>query len=318
MIILVPDSVRGELAPRVREISPNIVLQAYTEEGPLPDQMDEAEGVLRWIAGKRYSALVAQGERVRWLHTASAGVDHVLTAEVKAKAGLQVTNSGSAFEIAISEFVLAWMLMVARRLPLLLERQRAHVWEWVPQQELYGATVGIVGLGPIGRGVAMRSKAFGMRTLGFRRQNKAVDDVDEVLTGPVGLARVLAESDYVVLAAALTDTTRALLGAEQLAQMKPGAWLINIARGAMIDEPALVAALQNKTLAGACLDVFAREPLPTESLLWNMPNVYICPHSSSGWTEGLQTRQKQLFLDNLRRFAGGEPLANVVDIARGY
>ena len=318
MIILVPDSVRGELAPRVREISPDIVLQAYTEEGPLPDQMDEAEGVLRWIAGKRYSALVAQGERVRWLHTASAGVDHVLTAEVKTKAGLQVTNSGSAFEIAISEFVLAWMLMVARRLPLLLERQRAHVWEWVPQQELYGATVGIVGLGPIGRGVAMRSKAFGMRTLGFRRQNKAVDDVDEVLTGPVGLARVLAESDYVVLAAALTDTTRALLGAEQLAQMKPGAWLINIARGAMIDEPALVAALQNKTLAGACLDVFAREPLPTESLLWNMPNVYICPHSSSGWTEGLQTRQKQLFLDNLRRFAGGEPLANVVDIARGY
>jgi len=100
--------------------------------------------------------------------------------------------------------------------------------------------------------------------------------------------------------------------------MKPGAWIINIARGAMIDEPALIAALQNGTIAGACLDVFAREPLPTDSPLWDMPNVYVCPHSSSGWTEGLQTRQKQLFLDNLRRFAQGEPLANVVDIARGY
>jgi len=303
MIILVPDSVRGEMAPRVREISPDIVLQAYAEDGPPPDQWDEAEGVLRWIAGKRYSALVAQGARVRWLHTASAGVDHVLTAEVRAKAGLTVTNSGSAFEIAISEFVLAWMLMVARRLPLLLERQRAHVWEWLPQQELYEATVGIIGLGPIGRGVAARCKAFGMRTLGLRRHQESVEGVDEVLTGPEGLSRVLAESDYLVLAAAL---------------MKPGAWIINIARGTMIDEIALIAALQNGTIAGACLDVFAKEPLPTDSPLWDMPTVYVCPHSSSGWTEGLQARQKQLFLDNLRCFAHGDPLANIVDIARGY
>lgn len=318
MIILVPDNVCAELAPRVRAISADITLQAYAEDGPLPPDLDKAEAVLRWIAGKRYADLVAQGERVRWLHTASAGVDHVLTPAVRAKAGLAVTNSGSAFEIAISEFVLAWMLMVARRLPLLLERQRAHTWEWLPQQELHGATVGIIGLGPIGRGVAARSRAFGMRTLGLRREDKAVDGVDEVLTGPDGLARILAESDYLVLAAALTDTTRALLGAGEMARMKPGAWLINIARGAMVDEPALVHALHNGPMAGACLDVFAREPLPPDSPLWDMPNVYICPHSSSGWTEGLQARQKQLFLDNLQRFAQGRPLASVVDTARGY
>ncbi len=318
MIILVPDSICAELTPRAHDISPEITLQAYAEDGALPGSLNKAEGVLRWIAGKRYADLAAQGEQVRWLHTASAGVDHVLTPALRAKPNLTVTNSGSAFEIAISEFVLAWMLMVARRLPLLLERQRAHVWEWVPQQELHGATVGVIGLGPIGRGVAMRCKAFGMRTLGLRRHSEPVEGVEEVLTGPDGLARVLAESDYVVLAAALTDSTRTLLGAEELARMKPGAWIINIARGAMIDEPALIAALQNGTIAGACLDVFAREPLPTDSPLWDMPNVYVCPHSSSGWTEGLQTRQKQLFLDNLRRFAQGEPLANVVDIARGY
>lgn len=318
MIILVPDSVCAELTPRARAISPGIMLQAYTEDGPPPADLDKAEGVLRWIAGKRYADLAVQGQNVRWLHTASAGVDHVLTPAVRAKANLQVTNSGTAFEIAISEFVLAWMLMVARRLPLLLERQRAHVWEWVAQRELHGATVGIIGLGPIGRGVAARSKVFGMRTLGLRRQSLPADGVDEVLTGQVGLARLLAESDYLVLAAALTDQTRALLGANELAQMKPGTWLINIARGAMVDEPALVAALQNGPMAGACLDVFAREPLPTDSPLWDMPNVYICPHSSSGWTDGLQARQKQLFLDNLRRFVQGEPLASVVDRARGY
>ncbi len=318
MIILVPGSVCAELTPRARAISPDITLQAYTEDGPLPDNLNQAEGVLRWIAGKRYADLTVQSESVRWLHTASAGVDHVLTPAVRARANLQVTNSGTAFEIAISEFVLAWMLMVARRLPLLLERQRAHVWEWVAQRELHGATVGIVGLGPIGRGVAARSKAFGMRTLGLRRQSLPVDGVDEVLTGPDGLARLLAESDYLVLAAALTEGTRALLGANELAQMKAGAWLINIARGAMVDEPALLAALQSGPMAGACLDVFAREPLPTDSPLWDMPNVYICPHSSSGWTDGLQARQKQLFLDNLRRFVQGEPLVNVVDRARGY
>lgn len=318
MIILVPEEVCAELTPRAHEISPDITLQAYAEDGPLPGNLDRAEGVLRWIAGKRYAPLTAQGKRVRWLHTASAGVDHVLTPALRAKANLTVTNSGSAFEIAISEFVLAWMLMVARRLPLLLERQRAHVWEWVPQQELHGATVGVIGLGPIGRGVAVRCKAFGMGTLGLRRRQEPVEGVDEVLTGPDGLARVLAESDYLVLAAALTDGTRSLLGADELARMKPGAWLLNIARGAMIDEPALIAALQKGTIAGACLDVFAREPLPTDSPLWDMPNVYVCPHSSSGWTDGLQTRQKQLFLDNLRRFKQGETLANIVDIARGY
>ncbi len=318
MIILVPDSVCAELAPRAREISADITLQGYAEDGPVPDTLDQAEGVLRWIAGKRYAPLTAQGERVRWLHTASAGVDHVLTPEVRAKANLTVTDSGSAFEIAISEFVLAWMLMVARRLPLLLARQQAHVWEWVPQQELHGATVGVIGLGPIGRGVAIRSKAFGMRTLGLRRRPEPVDGVDQVLTGPDGLARILAESDYLVLAAALTDSTHSLIGAGELARMKPGAWIVNIARGAMIDEPALIAALQNGAIAGACLDVFACEPLPSDSPLWDMPNVYVCPHSSSGWTDGLQARQKQLFLDNLRRFRQAEPLANVVDITRGY
>ena len=318
MDILVPEHLYNELLGPAQDAAPGATLLPYPEDGPLDKAWQDAEGVLRWVAGKRFAPLVAGCPKVRWLHTASAGVDHVLTPAVKAKPGLIVTDSGPAFEIAISEFVLAWMLLTARRLPVLMTHQRAHRWESVVQQELWGQTVGIIGLGPIGQGIAARAKAFGMNTLGLRRSQSATAHVDEVLTGPDGLTRLLTESDYVVLAAALTGETRALIGPAQIAQIKPSAWLINIARGALVDEPALTAALQAGKIAGACLDVFAQEPLPPDSLLWSLSNVHIAPHNSPGWTSGLHARQKALFLSNLGRFSRGEPLESVVSMARGY
>ncbi len=318
MNILVPEKIYDELTGPAQEAAPSVTLLPYPEDGPAEDKWQEAEGVLRWVAGKRFASLTADLPQVRWLHTASAGVDHVLTPAVKAKPGLTVTDSGPAFEIAISEFVLAWMLLAARRLPELMAHQKAHRWESVVQQELYGQTVGIIGLGPIGLGVAARAKAFGMRTLGLRRSAQPAANVDETLTGPDGLQRLLTESDYVVIAAALTGETKALLGLVQIAQMKPSAWLINIARGGLVNEPALIDALREKKIAGACLDVFAQEPLPAGSPLWDLPNVHIAPHNSPGWTAGLHARQKALFLENLRRFALGEPLESAVDIDRGY
>ena len=318
MNVLVPEHLYNELKDAAHAAAPSVTLLPYSEDGPAEDAWQNAEGVLRWVAGKRFASLVADCPNVRWLHTASAGVDHVLTPAVKAKPGIVVTDSGPAFEIAISEFVLAWMLLVARRLPELMAFQRQHRWESLTQRELYGQTVGIIGLGPIGLGIAARTKAFGMKTLGLRRRSLPASDIDEVLTGPNGLARLLAESDYVVVAAALTGETKALLGAEQIALMKPSTWVINIARGGLIDEPALIRALQGGTLAGACLDVFAQEPLPSDSPLWEMPNVYIAPHNSPGWTTGLRERQKALFLSNLGRFSRGEPLENAVDIEQGY
>ncbi len=317
--VLVPLALLEELRSQARDAAPGVFLLPYEEDGPLPDGINDAAGVLRWWGGLRFSEIVAAGPNVRWLHTESAGVDHVLTPAVRAKAGLVVTDSGEAYGIAMSEFVLAWMLMVTRGLPELLADQTARHWEGRrTQAELHGQTVGVIGLGPIGRGVAQRAQAFGMRTLGLRRRPKPVPGVDETLTGADGLARLLTQSDWVVVAAALTDETRTLLGAEQLARMKPTAWLVNVARGAMIDENALIDALRAGTIGGACLDVFAQEPLPPDSPLWTMPNVYIAPHSSSGWTAGLRARQRALFLDNLGRFARGEALLGVVDIARGY
>ena len=318
MEILVPEHLYDEIVDPARDTAPGVTLLPYPEDGAPDKRWQDAAGVLRWVAGKRFTTLVADCPKVRWLHTASAGVDHILTPAVRAKPGLTVTDSGPAFEIAISEFVLAWMLLTARRLPELMAHQRERRWESVVQQELWGQTVGIIGLGPIGLGIASRAKAFGMRTLGLRRSPRPTANVDETLTGAEGLDRLLAESDFVVLAAALTGETSSLIGPAQIARMKPTSWLINIARGALIDEPALIAALQSKQIAGACLDVFAQEPLPKDSPLWDLPNVFIAPHNSPGWTAGLHERQKSLFLANLRRFAHGEPLESVVDIARGY
>lgn len=319
MIVLVPAQVFDELVEPARAAAPNARLVSYEENDAPVHSASEAQAVLRWVAGKRYASLVASGPAVRWLHTASAGVDHVLTPPVRGKAGLVVSDSGPAFAIAIGEFVLAWMLLVARGLPGLIANQRVRRWQAVPQRELFGQSVGVIGLGPIGQNVARLGKALGMKTRGLRRRSKEpVEHVDEVLAGPDGLARLLTQSDFVVLAAALTNETQALMGAAELARMKPSATLINIARGALIDEPALIEALQTGRIAGACLDVFACEPLSPNSPLWDLPNVYLAPHNSSGWTTGLRARQKQLFLDNLARFAQGLPLNGVVDIARGY
>lgn len=319
MIVLVPTTVYEDLIAPVRAAAPGVRLVPYVEEedGPIAEAA-RAEAVLRWIAGKRYAALIADSPRVRWLHTASAGVDHVLTPAVRARAGLTVTDSGPAFAISIGEFVLMWMLMVAHRLPDLLAQQRDREWKWVTQEELHGQTVGIIGLGPVGRGIAQRCQAMGMRTLGLRRRDAPAPHVDAVLTGKDGINHLLAESDWVIVAAALTDETRALLGAGELARMKPTARLINVARGPLVDEDALIHVLQQGRIAGACLDVFATEPLPGDSPLWSLPNVYVSPHTSPGWTTGLRARQIQLFLDNLRRFLSNEPLEGVVDIARGY
>ncbi len=317
--VLVPASVHQELIPLAAARVPAAHLTPYDEDPALsPPYAAEAEVVLRWVAGKRYAGLVANGPGVRWLHTASAGVDHVITPEVKAKPGLLLTDSGPAFAIAMGEFVLTWMLMVAHRMPEIIAQQQSRTWKWVTQEELHGQTVGIIGLGPIGQGIAARCKAFGMRTIGFRRRSEPVPDVDRTLTGPEGMDTLLRESDWVVIAAALTGETRSLLGATQFGQMKPTARLINIARGGLVDEPALINALQSGAIAGACLDVFAQEPLPLDNPLWNLPNVLISPHTSPGWTAGLRERQIEIFLSNLEKYVCGEEMAGVVDIGRGY
>lgn len=315
MIVLVPESVHADLALAAASLP--VTLVPYSEEGPLPTELPEAEGIFRVVKGTRFSELIEKGPKIRWLHTASAGVDHVLTPAVRNKPGLTVTDSGAIFDTCIGEFVLGWMLALAHRIPETIDGQKRQAWEWRQSTELSGQTVGVIGLGPIGRGIATRCKALGMTTLGYRRSLVACPDVEITLTGRDGLERLLRESDWVVVAAALTDETRALLGEQELALLKPTARLINIARGPLVEEDALLTALTEGRLAGAVLDVFHTEPLPVGHPLWSAPNTFVTCHSSA-WTDGLRERQRAYFLQNLARFVRGEALEGVVELTRGY
>ena len=255
MIVLVPEALYGRLLPEARVLAPDVTLHPYSEDAETPvEGLDEAEGVLRWVGGNRFGQLVAEGPKVRWLHTASAGVDHVLRpAGVRDKPDLVLTDSGPAFEIAISEFVMAWILLVARRMPQLMASQREHVWRSEFQDELYGATVGIIGLGPIGQGVASRAKAFGMHTVGISSAPRAVAGFDRMVAS-AELANVAGEFDFFVLLTPLTEKTRNSVDAKVLAAMKPTSFLVNLARGGVVDEPALVEALKSGRIGGAALD----------------------------------------------------------------
>lgn len=314
---MIPEVIFDKCVPIARAAAPDANFLPYGNEDEAPAGLDTAEAMYWWHSVRTLDRLVANAPKLRWLHTGSAGVDRVLTPSVRARPDLIVSDSGPAFETIIPEFVMAWILSVARRLPDFAAQQKRHEWKDIRQRDLCGATMGIVGLGPIGRGVARLAKAFGMQTLGFRRTAAPVANVDKILTDSEGLLQLLAQSDYVVLAAALTQESRALIGPAQLAAMKPSAWIVNIARGALIDESALLGALKSGSIAGACLDVFVQEPLPRDHPFWDLPNVHIAPHDSPD-TDSLRPRQYAIFASNLAKFIRNEPLDNVVDVVRGY
>jgi phosphoglycerate dehydrogenase-like enzyme len=262
--------------------------------------------------------VVARAPRLRWIHSASAGVDRISTAIVRER-GLVVTNARGVFSRPIAEYVVMMSLAIARRLPQLLELQRERTWQPLRGRELAELTVGIIGYGSIGEEVARLLQPFGCRIVATRRhpERGASDAVNVELFGLDDLGEVLRDSDIVVVAAPLTDETAGLIGAEQLAVMREDAWLINIARGRLIDELALRRALESGWIGGAVLDVFSEEPLSPDSPLYSTPNLIITPHTS--WaSDRVIERSVELFIDNLRRDRAGEPLRNLVDLAAGY
>lgn len=262
---------------------------------------------------------------LRWLALPSAGADRAVGLSWFGRPGTPtVTTANGVHATPIGEFVFSMMLMWARQWPRILDLQRQGKWADRPTwstltgRELADATLGILGLGAIGRQVAHYGRAFGMRVLATRRSASGTSDpdVDEVIPAE-RLSELLQRSDYVVVSVPGTPATRHMIGAAQLAQMKPDAFLVNIARGQIVDTDALVAALQHGTIGGAGLDVTDPEPLPESSPLWHLPNVILSPHVS-GVTGRYSERFTDLFLDNIRRYRAGEPLRNVVDAERGY
>jgi phosphoglycerate dehydrogenase-like enzyme len=257
---------------------------------------------------------------LRWVHSPAAGVGAMLFPEMKTS-DVQLTNSRGMNARSAAEHVIALTFALARRLPQAFDYQRACHWgqdDMSGLPTLQGRTVGIIGLGAIGSRVAQLAAALGMRVIATRRDIKAErpPEVADVMP-PEGLSRLLAESDIVVLAAPLTEDTRELIGAAQLALMKPTAWLINVSRGKLLKEHDLVEALAAKKLAGAGLDVFEHEPLAADSPLWKMPNVIVTPHVA-GFRDDYWEAAVELFAENLRRYRAGWPLLNLVDKQAGY
>jgi len=267
--------------------------------------------------------IVSSAPALRWLQLTSAGVDRLLDAPV-VRSRVTVTTASGIHAVPISEYVIGAMLAFAKGFPRAMRAQGERAWRPYWPEELEQKVVGILGMGAIGARVALLCRALGMRVLAMRRsvehrmtgEGTGDPSVDEMLP-PSELAYLLSESDYVVAAVPLTAETRGMIGEEQLRAMKPGAVIINIARGAIIDEQALVRALRGGWIAGAALDVFQPEPLPAESDLWGLENVILTPHISGG-TPRYMARAVELFCENLRQYLAGEPLRNVVDPARGY
>jgi phosphoglycerate dehydrogenase-like enzyme len=251
---------------------------------------------------------------LRWVHAHSAGADRPVYGELRAR-GVEVTTSSGANAGVVVQTALAGVLMLARQFPQLLAAQRASTWSPLMgsglPRDLAGQTAVIVGWGPIGQGLGALLAALGLRVVSVRGSEAPAAAPAHESVSYERLHTVLPQADWLLLACPLSDRTRGLIDAAALARMPAGARLVNVSRGEVIDEPALIDALRSGTLAGAYLDVFAHEPLPADSPLWSLLNVIVTPHTA-GHSDGNEARVAAIFLDNLRRWVRNQPLLNRV------
>ncbi|MGY8826628.1 MAG: D-2-hydroxyacid dehydrogenase [Candidatus Latescibacterota bacterium] len=258
---------------------------------------------------------------LRWIHCDHAGIEKSARRSL-IEAGMIISGSAGRSAPALAEHAFLFMLAFSYRFPRFLDAQRQHQWGVEGQDQLrglVGKTVGILGMGHTGSELAYRCKAFGMRVLAYRRRAELLESVDQLyaVERGQGLGELLAESDYVVLALSLSDQTHHLLGTKEFGQMKESAFLVNMARGSIIDEGALLAALEKGHIAGAGLDTFSTEPLPSDSPLWDLPNVLITPHVTPQIPDRTGA-SLDIICENIRRYRAGESLLNTLNLSDVY
>ncbi len=325
--------VRARDLERIQAAAPGSRIVNLSVEGLADGPVDDIEVLLRgWLVAEAFDRLLARAPHLTWVHSATSGVERALTPAALAR-DVVVTNARGVFSRPIAEHVLLMILAISRHLPDLVELQRERTWQPLEGRELRELTIGIVGYGSLGRAVASLATAFGARIIAMRRRagesevgaGAPADDPDafpieprvDRIVGPEGLRDLLTESDIVVLAAPLTPETESMIDEAAIAAMKRDAWLINVARGRLIDDRALLRALRDSRIGGAALDTFRDEPLPQSSPYWELPNVILTPHTA--WSSArVLDRSIDLFCDNLVRFSRGQELRNVVDPAAGY
>jgi phosphoglycerate dehydrogenase-like enzyme len=253
--------------------------------------------------------------RLRWIQATSSGIGPLVRRTGLDRSGVTITNAAGIHAVPLAEHALLALLYFVKDVPFRLREQRAHAWERYSGRELRGMTTTVVGLGAVGLEVARTLRSVGMRVIGVRRSALAAEEatrVDEATT-PAHLREVLPRSDALVLIAPHTRETEGMIGATELSLLPPGAIVVNLARGALIDEGALIEALRHGSLGGAALDVAAVEPLPADSPLWDLPHVLITPHSAATVARENE-RLTDLFVDNLGRYRAGEPLRNLLQL----
>jgi phosphoglycerate dehydrogenase-like enzyme len=280
----------------------------------------EADIILSWsISGKLLREVFAMCPKLRWVHSRSAGLDTVLFPELVASP-VPLTNGRGVFSQSLGEFALGAILYFAKDLRRMIANQQAGRWEQFDVVPVAGQTVGIVGYGDIGRAVATRVRAMGMRILAVKRHGPPLYNVDPLINQiylPADRTEMIAQCDYVVCAAPLTPETRGMIGEAEFAAMKPSAVIVNIGRGPVIDEAAMVRALTGRRIKGAALDVFDSEPLPAGHPFYLLDNVLLSPHCADhipGWTADAM----RFFLTQFERFREGRPLENIVNKGQGY
>jgi D-2-hydroxyacid dehydrogenase (NADP+) len=315
--------------PRIRVFyaAEQVASETKRPRGPIdqaPDERADVEldSLLREaevIYGLRFPEnILERAPNLKWVQTSSAGVDTLVGTKLW-QSDVILTNTSGIHVIPVREHVLGMMLMFVKHAHVYFANKQDKVWEQHMPDQLCGKTLGVVGLGRIGEAVARAAKAFDMKVVATRRYvtERETSSVADALYSSDKLLEMLWESDFVVVAVALTDETRKLIGERELRAMKPTAYIINIARGSVIDEAALARALKEKWIAGAGLDVFEKEPLPQGSELWTLPNLILTPHVA-GIMPDYNARAMDVFCENLRRYLAGQPLMNVIDRTRGY
>lgn len=313
-VLLIGDNAWGRHSADIRAFSPDIEVIVYEGDEPLPNDILDRVTIAffsqdLWPERSRGFVLSVMGAtNLQWFHTFSAGVDSPFFIDLM-KRGVRLTNSSGATASPIAQTAILYMLALSRNVRAWFQHQDKHEWQRHNLVELDGARLAVIGMGPIGEEIARLGVALNMNVEAIRRKATGAEPCPTY--GFDALDDVLGRADWVAVALPLAEETRNIFDAERFERMKKGAHFINIGRGELVDEPALIAALQSGHLAGAALDVFATEPLPNDSPLWDMPNVIITPHSS-GASPKAGLRSESLFVNNLQKYLNDQPLVNEV------
>ena len=303
---------------RIPERFPGITLQVVTDDDQMLAALPEADVLylhkeISPGTSEKMAPLVAASASLKWIHWGYSGIDRLKPFESQWK-DLLITNSKGIMAETIADYVILVIQLLHREFPKVMKNQMNKVWERWLFNNPRGKTLGIIGLGSIGKEVARKAKFFGMKVIGLVRRPIALNHVDSTFLQSE-LRNFLGESDIIVLCVPLTPETKGLIGEETLKWMKPKSYLVNVARGKIVDEEALVKAIKGGHLAGAALDVFTKEPLSLESELWSLDNVIITPHLSGPFLD-FPEKVLDLFCENLERFLEGKDLINLVETGK--